>query len=85
MRIEVEANDFLEFVSKSEVVGDLERAHSMRLKSPCPFHTGGTQDGLSSTALALAGAVQWVASCGGAWLVSAMTRSTVSAGNGGDA
>ena len=51
--------------------------------SPCPFHIRRTEDGLIPTALAIAGAVQWVASCGGAWLVSAMTRSTVSVGSGG--
>src|SRR6267143_4691210 len=42
-----------------------------------------TEDGLIPTVLAIAGALQWVASWGGAWLVSAMTRSTVSAGSGG--
>src|SRR6266446_6797862 len=42
-----------------------------------------TEDGLIPTPLAIAGALQWVASWGGAWLVSAMTRSTVSAGSGG--
>src|SRR5499427_241500 len=42
-----------------------------------------TEEGLIATVLAIAGAVQWVASCGGAWLVSATTRSTVSAGSGG--
>src|SRR5438046_4337486 len=42
-----------------------------------------TEEGLIPTALAIAGAVQWVASCGGVWLVSATTRSTVSAGSGG--
>src|SRR5260370_38028333 len=42
-----------------------------------------TEDGLIPTALAIAGALQWVASWGGAWLVSATTRSTVSAGSGG--
>src|SRR5439155_5885720 len=41
-----------------------------------------TEEGLIPTALAIAGAVQWVASCGGVWLVSATTRSTVSAGSG---
>src|SRR4029077_9556034 len=42
-----------------------------------------TEDGLIPTVLAIAGALQWVASWGGAWLVSATTRSTVSAGSGG--
>src|SRR6202022_526987 len=42
-----------------------------------------TEDGLIPTALAIAGAVQWVASCGGVWLVRATTRSTVAAGSGG--
>src|SRR5215470_17783577 len=42
-----------------------------------------TEDGLIPTVLAIAGALQCVASCGGAWLVSATTRSTVSAGSGG--
>src|ERR1700747_1230072 len=42
-----------------------------------------TEDGLIPTVLAIAGALQWVASCGGAWFVRATTRSTVSAGNGG--
>jgi hypothetical protein len=36
-RIEAEADDLLEFVGKCGVVGDLERAHPMRLE-PCPFH-----------------------------------------------
>jgi hypothetical protein len=38
---------------------------------------------LTRTAVAIAGAVQWVAACGGVWLVSAPTRSTVAAGSGG--
>src|SRR5262249_50935671 len=42
-----------------------------------------TEDGLIPTVLAIAGALQWVASWGGAWLVSATTRSTVSVGSGG--
>ena len=42
-----------------------------------------TEDGLIPAALAIAGAVQWVASCGGRLLVSATTRSTVAAGSGG--
>src|SRR6516225_12487703 len=42
-----------------------------------------TEDGLIPTVLAIAGALPWVASWGGAWLVSATTRSTVSAGSGG--
>ena len=42
-----------------------------------------TEDGLIPTALAIASAVQCVASCGGAWLVRATTRSTVAAGRGG--
>ena len=46
---------------------------------PDPPH----EDGLIATALAIAVAVQWVARCGGAWLVSATTRSTVSVGSGG--
>ena len=41
-----------------------------------------TEDGLIPTALAIAGALQWVASRGGGWLVSATTRSTVAAGSG---
>src|SRR6266851_4669869 len=41
-----------------------------------------TEDGLIPTALAIAGELQWVASWGGTWLVSATTRSTVSAGSG---
>src|SRR5262249_19825180 len=40
-------------------------------------------DGLIRTVLAIAGPLQWVASWGGAWLVSATTRSTVSVGSGG--
>jgi hypothetical protein len=51
--------------------------------SPCPFHIRRTEEALIPIALAIAGAVQWVASCCGAQLVSAMTRSTVSAGSGG--
>src|SRR6266436_9023027 len=43
----------------------------------------GTEDGLIPTVLAIAGALQWVASWGGAWLVSATTRSTVVSGSGG--
>src|SRR5215813_11017166 len=35
-----------------------------------------TEDGLIPTVLAIAGALQWVASWGDAWLVSATTRST---------
>jgi hypothetical protein len=54
----------------------------MRLE-PVPLPHPPTEDGLIPTALAIAGAVQWVASCSGAWLVSAMTRSTVSVGSGG--
>jgi hypothetical protein len=50
--------------------------------SPCPAQIRRTDDGLIPTALAIAGAVQWVAACGGAWLVSATTRSTVAAGKG---
>ena len=51
--------------------------------NPCPFQMRRTEDGLIPTALAIAGAVQWVASCGGAWLVRATTRSMVAAGKGG--
>ena len=51
--------------------------------SPCPFQMRRTEDGLIPTAWAIAGAVQWVASCGGAWLVRATTRSMVAAGKGG--
>src|SRR5262249_55070460 len=47
------------------------------------FQMRRTEVGLIATALAIAGVLQWVASCGGAWLVSATTRSTVSAGSGG--
>ncbi len=81
-RIDVEANDRLEFVGK---FGSLEilNARTRCGWSPCPFHMRRTEDGLIPTTLAIAGAVRWVASCGGAWLVSAMTRSTVSAGSGG--
>src|ERR1700756_5130678 len=42
-----------------------------------------TEEGLIPAALAIADAVQWVASCGGAWLVRATTRSTVSGGKAG--
>src|SRR5207248_1355838 len=76
-RINVEANDLLEFVGKFGVVGDLKGAHPMRLEPvplPHPPHRGRADPHV----LAIAGAVQWVASCGGGWLVSAMTRSTVS-------
>jgi len=41
-----------------------------------------TEDGLIPTALAIARALQWVASWGGTWFVSATTRSTVSVGSG---
>ena len=51
--------------------------------NPCPAQIRRTEDGLIPTALAIAGAFQWVAACGGAWLVSATTRSTVAAGNAG--
>ena len=51
--------------------------------NPCRVQMRRTEDGLISTTLAIAAAVQWVASCGGAWLVSATTRSTVSGGSGG--
>jgi hypothetical protein len=50
--------------------------------SPCPAQIRRTEDGLIPTALAIAGAVQCVAACGGAWLVSATTRSTVAVGKG---
>jgi hypothetical protein len=43
--------------------------------SPCPAQIRRTEDGLIPTALAIAGAVQWVASCNDAWLVSITTRS----------
>src|SRR5207245_10743674 len=57
-------------------------ACTRRVCSPCPFQIRGPEEGLIPTALAIAGAVQWVASCGGAWLVSATTRSAVSAVSG---
>src|SRR5207302_9273816 len=69
-RIGIEANDLLEFVDKFGIIGDLERAHAMRLQ-PVPSRIRRTEYGLIPTALAIASAVQWVASCGGAWLVSA--------------
>src|SRR5205823_6717777 len=68
-RIDVEANDRLEFVGK---FGSLEilNARTRCGWIPCPFHMRRTEDGLIPTTLAIAGAVRWVASCGGAWLVS---------------
>src|SRR5271156_1241452 len=51
--------------------------------SPCPFQMRRTEDGLIPAPLAIAGALQWVASCGGSWLVKATTRSIVAAGKGG--
>ena len=62
---------------------EILNAHTRCGWSPCPFYIRRTEDGLIPTALAIDRAVQWVASCGGAWLVSAMTRSTISAGSGG--
>src|SRR5262249_11660345 len=76
--IDIKANDILELVGKSGVVGELERAHPMGLQPvalPDAPHRGRTDP----TVLAIAGALQW----GGAWLVSATTRSTVSTGSGG--
>lgn len=81
-RIDVEANDILELFGEFEIVGELEWAHPMPLK-PCLFQMRRTEEGLIPTALAIADAVQWVASCGGAWLVGATTRSTVSGGKAG--
>ncbi len=81
-RIDIEANDLLEFVGNLGSLAILN-ARTRCGWSLCPFHIRRTEDGLIPTALAIAGAVQWVATRGGAWLVSAMTRSTVSAGSGG--
>jgi hypothetical protein len=43
-RIDVEANDLLEFVGKFGVVGDLERAHPMRLE-PAPSTSAAPRTG----------------------------------------
>ena len=51
--------------------------------NPCRIQMRRTEDGLIAAAVAIAAAVQWVASCSGAWLVNATTRSTVAAGSGG--
>lgn len=68
----IETDDFLELIGEFRVVGDLERAHPMRLK-PLPHPDAPHRGRADPTALAIAGALQWVASCGGAWLVNAMT------------
>jgi hypothetical protein len=81
-RIDIEPDHRLELLGEFGVVGQLEMAYPMRLQ-PMPFQMRRTEEGLISTTLAMAGAVQWVASCGGGWLVNAMTRSTFSAGKGG--
>jgi hypothetical protein len=81
-RIAVETDHVLQLVAK---LGSLE---ILKLRTrcgcnPCPVQIRRTEDGLIPTALAIAGAVQWVAVCVGAWLVSANTRSTVADGKGG--
>jgi len=80
--IDIQANNILELVGESGVLGDLERRTRCGW-SPCPAQMRRTEDGLIPKVLAIAGALQWVASWRGAWLVSTTTRSTVSAGSGG--
>jgi hypothetical protein len=81
-RIDVETDDILQLVGEFGIVGDLEASHPMRLQ-PLPRPDRHTEEELTPTALASAGAVQWVVACGGDWLVSATTRSTVAAASGG--
>jgi len=81
-RIDVETDDILQLVGEFGIIGDLEASHPMRLQ-PLPRPDRHTEEELTPTALASAGAVQWVVACGGDWLVSATTRSTVAVASGG--
>ena len=83
-RIDAETDDILQLVGEFGIVGDLEASHPMRLRlQPLPRPDRRSEEELTPTALASAGAVRWVVACGGDWLVSATTRSTVAAGSGG--
>jgi hypothetical protein len=62
-RTDIEADHLLELLREFAIVGELECLNEPTRCgwSPCPFQMRRTEDGLIPTALAIAGAVQWVA------------------------
>jgi hypothetical protein len=73
-RVDVQTDHIFQLFGKLRIVGELERAHPMRLQ-PVRLPDAAHRGRADPPALAIAGAVQWVASRGGSRLVSAMTRS----------
>jgi hypothetical protein len=73
-RIDIEADNLLELVGKGLVVGELVLADALRLE-PMARQMRCTELTLMPVDLAMAAAVQWVASPGGSALVKATTRS----------
>ena len=81
-RIDIEADDVLQFGGKLRIVGQLELAHQMRLKpmgTPDPLH----RTDADPAAFAIAEPVQWLAAGGGPASVRATTRSATSGLSGG--
>src|SRR5512144_404202 len=81
-RVDVEADHVLQLVGKLRIVGELELADPVRretMAAPDALHRGDADP----VALAIAAAVQWVASPGGSPAVNSTTRAITVLSKGG--